>query len=392
MSDYYKARGVSHSKTEVKAAIKELSKGLYPGAFCKIEEDIAGDENYCYIFHADGAGTKSSIAYLRYKESGDASVFRGIAQDSFVMNSDDLLAVGALGPFYLSNTIGRNSHRIPGEVIAELIAGYSDIAELLNSYGLEVVLTGGETADIGDLVQTVVCDSSLAVRMSKEKIIDASQIGPGQVIVGLAAHGQTIYEKCENSGIASNGLTAARHLLLSNYYRNKYPESYASSLAPELAYTGKYRLEDKVPNSKLNLGEAIQSPCRTYLPVLKDFLSDYQEEIFGIIHNTGGALTKVLNFGRDKTLFVKDQLFDRPPIFELISDSGQISEREMYQVFNLGQLMEIYCTENCARKLIKHAAKYACEAKIIGYTEVCKEDKSQLIIKDRGREEIYEQM
>ncbi|MDO5733752.1 MAG: AIR synthase-related protein [Eubacteriales bacterium] len=391
-SEEYLKRGVSANKSEVKAAVASQDKGLFPGAFAKVSKDPAGDPDYCFLFHADGAGTKSSVAYLQYCESGDPTVFRGIAQDSFVMNSDDLLAVGACGPFYLSNTIGRNAQRIPGEVIAELISAYADFAAKLGEYGIEVELTGGETADVGDLVQTIICDSTLGARMRRDEVIDASNIGPGQLIVGLSSTGQSSYEDRENSGIASNGLTAARHFILSPHYREKYPESFASSLDPSLAYVGKYRLSDPLPGSSLSIGQALLSPTRSYLPVFKNFLKEWRSEVKGIIHNTGGALTKSLNFGQSGTRFVKEELFERPAIFKAIAEQGAISEKEMYEVFNLGQLMEVYCSEAAAEALINEAAKFKIEAKIIGYTEKIKSKRSaekELIIRDCGKDYSY---
>ncbi len=390
MQDAYQKRGVSASKDEVKEAIKDQDKGLFPGAFAKITPDLAGDPDHCFLFHADGAGTKSIVAYLRYKETGDSEVFRGISQDSFVMNSDDLLAVGCTGPFFLSNTIGRNAHRIPGEVLKVLIEGYDRMVRLLGEQGIEVISTGGETADVGDLVQTVICDSTLAARMRREDVIDASKLDADQVIVGLSSTGQTTYEDSDNSGIASNGLTAARHLLLSKHYRETYPESFAGSLDPELAYVGAYRLDDPLPGSDLTVGEALQAPTRTYLPIFKDFLPKWRGEIFAMIHNTGGALTKSLNFGQKGVRHVKDNLFERPAIFKAIHALGSISDKEMYEVFNLGQLMEVYCTKACAEALIAHAKTFDLEARIIGYTERLDDpEKKELVIKDGGKEFVF---
>ncbi len=389
-SDFYQNRGVSASKDEVKEAVSHLDQGLFPGAFCKIEPDMAGDPEYCSILHADGAGTKSSLAYLRYRESGDPRVFCDIAQDSLVMNTDDVLAVGCTGPFYLSNTIGRNAQRIPGEVINAVIHGYQKLAERLSTHGVEVFLTGGETADVGDLVQTIICDSTLACRMRRADVIDASHIGPGQVIVGLSSYGQTSYEERENSGIASNGLTAARHLLLNAHYRERYPESYASSLSPKLAYVGQYYLSDELPGSTLSVGEALQSPTRTYLPIIKPFLESWREQVYGLIHNTGGALTKVLSFGQPGTRIIKDRLLPRPPIFQALAAQPDMSARELYQVFNMGQLFEVYCSQEAATALIEIASSFDCQAQIIGRTEDCARGQKELIIRDQAEEYFYQ--
>lgn len=367
-ANVYDALGASATKDDVHAAIKGQDKGVVPGAFCKMIADPCGDDNYCAAMHADGAGTKSSLAYIMYKETGDTKPLFNIAADSVVMNLDDLLCAGATGGFVMSNTIGRNAHRVNGEAIAAVISGYEHFVEKMRAFGIGITMSGGETADVGDLVQTLIVDSTFFVRMETAAVIDCDKIAPGDVIVSLASFGQAAYEDTYNSGIGSNGLTAARHLLLSNVYREKYPESCSSTLSEENAYTGIHKTTDKLPGTPLTIGEAILSPTRTYAPVIKEILGYCRDKIHGIIHCTGGGQTKCLNFGKNLH-YIKDGLFDPPPIFRAIAESGAITEKEMYRVFNMGQRMEIFCGESTAAQIIKTAASYNIEAKITGRTE-----------------------
>ncbi len=378
----YLSRGVSPTKDDVKSAIKDMDKGLYPGAFCKISPDVAGDPDYCFALHADGAGTKSSLAYLMYKESGHLKWFRGIAQDSLVMNTDDLACIGATNNFYLSNTIGRNAHRVDGAAVAEIINGYSDLAAKLAAFSVNITLTGGETADVGDLVRTVICDSTVAVRMPRKEVIDLSRLKPGLSIVGLSSYGRSTYELSENSGIASNGLTAARHLLLDHRYYQKYPETFSDTLEESKVYNGSRDLQELLPGSTLTYGEALLSPTRTYLPILKRVFSLYREGIYGIVHCTGGGQVKARDFGRG-IHYVKNNLFSLPPVFEAIYREGEISAREMYQVFNCGHLMELYVEPELARDIIDIAAMFQVEAKVIGHTLAADTDSNRLTIESK---------
>lgn len=364
----YQKRGVSAAKEEVHEAIRDQDKGLFPGAFCTVLEDIAGDPDYCTLVHADGAGTKSSLAYLYYKETGDISVFAGLAQDSLVMNTDDLACVGAVDNFYISNTIGRNAHRISGEALAQIIGGYQHLTEKLNAMGIRCLLAGGETADVGDLVNTVICDSTVTVRLPRKEIIDCSHIRPGLSIVGLASFGKSNYEDKENAGMGSNGLTAARHLLLSSEYRDKYPETYASSMPQELAYTGKYKVTDKLPGTDMTVGEAILSPTRTYLPIVKKLKEESPESLLALIHCSGGGQVKCKNFGQN-IRYVKDNLFPMPPLFKAIYEQGDISAKEMYHDFNMGHRLEIYCPPEDAEFIMETARSFGVEARLVGHTE-----------------------
>jgi len=383
----YEDRGVSPHKPDVKKAILSLDQGLYPKAFCKaIPDVINNDQDYCFLLHADGAGTKSSLAYIYFKENNDVNVFHGMAQDSLVMNLDDLLCVGALGPFVLSNTIGRNYRLIDGEIIKQVIEGYQKQAELLKEYGIEIVNCGGETADLGDLVRTIIVDSTIAVRMKRSEFIDASLVKPDQVIVGLASFGQAEYETKYNSGIGTNGFTSARHEVLNIEYRDKYPESFAPEIF-DLAYTGKFKLSNKLEGTPLTVGEALLSPTRTYAPIIKEVLGEYRERISAIFHNSGGGQTKCINFG-NKIRYIKDNLFDTPPIFNLIRQSNNLSNYEMYRVYNMGSRMEIVCDKQVADKIIEISNKFKVEAQIIGRTE--KNDKTELIIKVGDEEIKYE--
>lgn len=385
----YLSRGVSPTKDDVKKAVSGQSGGVFPGAFCKLIEDIAGDPDYCMSIHADGAGTKSSVAYLQYMETGNSSSFFSVAQDSLVMNTDDLACVGATSNFCLSNTIGRNAHRVNGECIAQIITGYDHMISLLQSYGVEITMSGGETADVGDLVRTVIIDSTLVVRMKRDEVINASQIKPGHVIVGLASSGKSIYEDKYNSGISSNGLTAARHMLLNKKYLEKYPESLSETIPADKAYCGKYLLSDNLPGTSITVGEAILSPTRTYLPVLSSIFSKYRSRISGIIHCTGGGQVKCRDFGHG-IRYVKDNLFEMPPIFKAIFESGEIPMKEMYQVFNCGHRMEIYCEPDIASDLIAIASKFGVEAQIIGRTEASgNPDQNEVVIRSGSDEYIY---
>lgn len=384
----YNARGVSAKKEDVHNAIKNLDSGLYPRAFCKILPDyLANGSEYCCIMHADGAGTKSSLAYLYYKETGDLSVFKGIAMDSIVMNVDDLLCVGAIDNFLVSSTIGRNSRNVDGQIIKTLIEANQEIADMFSGLGVNMIMTGGETADVGDLVRTVIVDTTVTARLKRCKVIDTLNIVPGDVIVGLASFGQASYENEYNAGMGSNGLTSARHDMFCNDYAKKYPETFDSSIPENLVYSGPYHLTDMVEDLPVNIGKAVLSPTRTYAPVIKKILAEVQD-VHGIIHCTGGAQTKCLNFGKDNLHYVKDQLFDIPPLFKMIQKASGTSAREMYRVFNMGHRMELYVSENEAKTIIDIAASFNIDAKIIGHVEVG--DKKSLTIKVPGTGEIVE--
>ncbi len=384
----YLSRGVSPTKDDVKQAVARQSRGLFPGSFCKIITDLAGDPLWCSAVHADGAGTKSSAAYLMYRESGDPGWFAGIAQDSLVMNTDDLLCIGAVNHFKLSNTIGRNAHRVDAACLAAIIGGYDAVIDMLASQGILVEMTGGETADVGDLVRTVICDSTVVVRLPRSEVISASQIRPGQVIIGLSSSGQTTYETGFNSGIGSNGLTGARHLLLHKDYLKRYPESCSDTLPEDKAYCGRFHLEDPLPGSSLTAGEAILSPTRTYLPVVRDILAAYRSQISGLVHCTGGGQAKCKDFGQNLR-YVKDNLFPAPAIFQAIMDSGEVAQAEMYQIFNMGHRLEIYCDEAAAAGILEVCAGYALEARIIGHTEANRAPGNEVIIQDLGQTFVY---
>ncbi|MCS6974320.1 MAG: AIR synthase-related protein [Cyclobacteriaceae bacterium] len=370
MSERYNQRGVSSGKEEVHQAIRRLDKGLYPRAFCKVVEDyLGGDPNYCTVMHADGAGTKSSLAYIYWKETGDLSVWKGIAQDAIVMNTDDLLCVGATENILLSSTIGRNKNRIPGEVISAIINGTEEVLEMLRSHGLNIRSTGGETADVGDLVRTIIVDSTVTTRMKRSEIIDNSRIQAGDVIVGLASFGQATYETEYNSGMGSNGLTSARHDLLNKMYAEKYPESFDPHVSPDLVYTGKYRVTDTVPGFPLNVGKMILSPTRTYAPVMLQVLKELRSHIHGLVHCSGGGQTKVLHFIENLHV-IKDNLFDVPPLFSLIQNETNTPWTEMYKVFNMGHRMEVYLREEHAQRVMDIAGSFGIGAQIIGRVEV----------------------
>ncbi len=384
----YLRRGVSPTKDDVKKAVEGQPQGLFPGAFCKVVEDLAGDPAWCAAVHADGAGTKSSAAYLMYRETGDPAWFAGLAQDSVVMNTDDLACIGAVGGFRLSNTIGRNSHRIDGACVAAVIDGYRRTIARLQDLGIDVEMTGGETADVGDLVRTLIVDSTIVVRMRRQDVIAASRIRPGDAIVGLSSTGKAHYEDKANSGMGSNGLTAARHLLLRREYLEKYPESVSETLAPGDAYCGRFRLEDRLPGSDLSVGEAILSPTRTYLPVVRDVLRALPGAVHGLVHCTGGGQQKCRDFG-EGLIYVKDALFPRPPLFEAIRASGGISEAELYKVFNMGHRLEAYCDPADASAVIDAAARHGIEAKRVGRVERSPDGRNRVVVRDRGGEHVY---
>ncbi|MBE6612634.1 MAG: phosphoribosylformylglycinamidine cyclo-ligase, partial [Ruminococcaceae bacterium] len=338
MSNAYMSRGVSATKDEVHSAISKQDKGEFAGAFCKIIPDPCGDPDYCAAMHADGAGTKSSLAYIKYKETGDISALYNIAQDSVVMNLDDLLCIGATDGFVLSNTIGRNAHRVGGEAIKAVIDGYTDFCEMLRSYGVGIIMSGGETADVGDLVNTLIVDSTFFVRMKRSDVIDCDNIKPGDVIVGLASFGKAAYEKAYNAGMGSNGLTAARHLMLSHEYAAKYPETYSNTIDESKVYCGSYGVNDILPGTDVTVVDAVLSPTRTYAPIIKEILDTKREAVHGMIHCTGGGQAKCKNFGNG-IHYIKDNLFDTPPLFREIRKNADIGDREMYQVFNMGHRM-----------------------------------------------------
>lgn len=369
MSDRYNQRGVSAGKEDVHQAIQKLDKGLFPKAFCKIVEDhLAGDPNYCTIMHADGAGTKSSLAYIYWKETGDLSVWKGIAQDAIIMNVDDLLCVGATDNILLSSTIGRNKNLIPGEVISTIISGTEEVLEMLRGHGLNIRSTGGETADVGDLVRTIIVDSTVTARMKRSEVIDNSNIKSGDVIVGLASSGQATYESEYNSGMGSNGLTSARHDVFAKEYALKYPESYDNRLPADLVYSGKYKLTDELPGVPLNIGKLVLSPTRTYTPVMIEVFKELRQNIHGLVHCSGGAQTKVLHF-IDNLHIIKDNLFDVPPLFKLIQEVSGTDWREMYKVFNMGHRMEVYLDEKYAQAVIDISKHFGVDAQIIGRVE-----------------------
>ena len=352
MSDRYTQRGVSASKEDVHNAIKNIDKGIFPKAFCKVIPDIlGGDPEYCNIMHADGAGTKSSLAYLYWKETGDMSVWKGIAQDAIVMNTDDLLCIGATDKILLSSTIGRNKNLVPGEVISAIINGTEEVLEMLRSFGVDIYSTGGETADVGDLVRTIIVDSTVTCRMKRSEVITNSAIKAGQVIVGFASFGQASYETEYNGGMGSNGLTSARHDVFSKLLAEKYPESFDPSVPKELVYSGSRKLTDKLEGVPVDIGKLVLSPTRTYAPLVKEVLKNYLNVIGGIIHCSGGAQTKILHFV-DSLHIIKDNLFDVPPLFKLIQQESKTDWKEMYKVFNMGHRLEIYIDEKYANDLI----------------------------------------
>jgi phosphoribosylformylglycinamidine cyclo-ligase len=379
LNNRYAQRGVSAEKEDVHNAIKNIDKGLYPKAFCKIIPDyLTGDEKYCLIMHADGAGTKSSLAYMYWKETGDLSVWKGIAQDALIMNIDDWLCVGATDNIMLSSTIGRNKNLVPGEVISAIINGTEELIDELKEFGVTIHSTGGETADVGDLVRTIIVDSTVTARMKRNDVIDNANIKAGDVIVGLESFGQAIYEKNYNGGMGSNGLTSARHDVFNHSLAAKYPESYDSSVPEELVYSGKMNLTDEVKDSPVDAGKLVLSPTRTYAPIIKAILNKYNSDnIHGMVHCSGGAQTKILHF-IDNLHVVKDNLFTIPPLFKLIQEQSKTEWKEMYQVFNCGHRMELYVSPEIAEDLIAISKSFNVNAQIVGRVEAA--DKKQLTI------------
>nr|WP_299384578.1 AIR synthase related protein [Allomuricauda sp.] len=369
-SKRYAQRGVSASKEDVHNAIKNIDKGLFPKAFCKIVPDyLTGSEDHCLVMHADGAGTKSSLAYMYWKETGDLSVWKGIAQDALIMNIDDLICVGATENIMLSSTIGRNKSLIPGEVISAIINGTEELISDLAQHGISIHSTGGETADVGDLVRTIIVDSTVTARMNRSKVIDNANIKAGDVIVGLASFGQSTYESEYNGGMGSNGLTSARHDVFSKYLAEKYPESFDASVPEELVYSGNTQLTDAVENSPLDAGKLVLSPTRTYAPIVKNILERFSsQEIHGMVHCSGGAQTKILHFVEGLHI-IKDNLFPIPPLFKLIQEQSGTDWKEMYQVFNCGHRLELYVDENVAEELISISKNFNVDAQIIGRVE-----------------------
>jgi len=380
VSKRYAQRGVSAAKDEVHKAIKNINKGLFPKAFCKIVPDyLTGDDNYCLVMHADGAGTKSALAYMYWKETGDLSVWKGIAQDALIMNIDDLLCVGAVDNIMLSSTIGRNKNLIPAEVISAIINGTEELIAELSAFGVHIHSTGGETADVGDLVRTIIVDSTVTARIERRKVIDNANIKAGNVIVGLASYGQATYENQYNGGIGSNGLTSARHDVFAKVLADKYPESFDASVPSELVYAGTKQLTDKVIGSPLNAGKLVLSPTRTYAPIIKKILEKYNNtQICGMVHCSGGAQTKILHFV-DNLHIIKDNLFPTPSLFKLIQEESKTDWKEMYQVFNCGHRMELYVEEAIAEDIITIAKSFNVEAQIIG--RVASSDNKCLTIK-----------
>ena len=370
ISKRYAQRGVSASKDDVHKAIKNIDKGLFPKSFCKIVPDyLTNDEDHCLIMHADGAGTKSSLAYMYWKETGDVSVWKGIAQDALIMNIDDLLCVGATNHILLSSTIGRNKNLIPGSVISAIIEGTEELIQDLKEFGVTIHSTGGETADVGDLVRTIIVDSTVTARIPRSSVIDNANIKPGNVIVGLASFGQASYEKSYNGGMGSNGLTSARHDVFGNYLAAKYPESYDSAVPEELVYSGQMKLTDQVNGSPLDAGQLVLSPTRTYAPIIKTILETLDSHsINGMIHCSGGAQTKILHF-IDKLHIVKNKMFSVPPLFRLIQSQSDTDWKEMYQVFNCGHRMELYVKPEIANEIIEISNSFNVEAQIIGHVE-----------------------
>ncbi|KAB8152468.1 phosphoribosylformylglycinamidine cyclo-ligase [Kordia sp. TARA_039_SRF] len=376
VSKRYAMRGVSASKEDVHNAIKNIDKGLFPKAFCKIVPDyLTNDDEYCLIMHADGAGTKSSLAYMYWKETGDISVWKGIAQDALIMNIDDLLCVGATDNIMLSSTIGRNKNNIPGEVISAIINGSEELIQELKEFGVTIHSTGGETADVGDLVRTIIVDSTVTARMKRKDVIDNANIKAGDVIVGLASFGQATYEKEYNGGMGSNGLTSARHDVFHNYLAERYPESFDNAVPSDLVYSGNTKLTDAVENSPIDAGKLVLSPTRTYAPIIKSILSKYtSEDIHGMVHCSGGAQTKILHFVENLHI-IKDRMFDIPPLFKLIQEQSNTDWKEMYQVFNCGHRMELYVSPEIAEDIIAISKSYNVDAQIVGRVEASEHKK-----------------
>ena len=386
----YSLRGVSSAKEDVHNAIANIDKGLFPKAFCKIVPDyLSGDPNYCLVMHADGAGTKSSLAYTYWRETGDLSVWDGIAQDAIVMNTDDLLCVGAVDNIMLSSTIGRNKNLIPAEVISRLINASESFASTMKDYGVNVILTGGETADVGDLVRTIIVDSTVCARMKRSDVINNANIKAGNVIVALESFGKASYEKDYNGGMGSNGLTSARHDVFEKYIAKLYPESFDNTLPSDLVYSGTKKLTDIEPLTGLSYGKLVLSPTRTYAPVIKEILDKFRHKIDGMIHCSGGAQTKVLHFVEGLSI-VKDNLFELPPLFKVIREESKTDWSEMYKVFNMGHRMELYVNEDIALDIINISNKYAIAAKIIGRVEESKDKISHVTVKSKYGEFVYD--
>ena len=385
MSKRYLERGVSAQKEDVHNAIKNQNKGLFDNTFCKIVPDIlSNDPEYCNVMHADGAGTKSALAYLYWKETGDISVWRGIAQDSLIMNIDDLICVGATNNIIMSSTIGRNKHLIPGEVISEIIEGNSDVIKMLNNHGINIVSAGGETADVGDITKTILVDSTVIAREKRNKIVNC-EIKEGNVIVGLSSYGMSSYESEYNSGIGSNGLTSARHDILSKVYAEKYPETYSSETNKNFIYCGNHLLTDDCETHK-NIGKLLLSPTRTYAPIILKILKTHFKNISGIIHCTGGGQTKVLHFTKNKKI-IKNNLFEVPEVFKIIQKDTNISTKEMFEVFNMGHRMEIYCDQSVAQEVISISKEFKIDAKIIGHVE--KSNQNTLVLESEDETVEY---
>ena len=385
MSKRYLERGVSAQKEDVHNAIKNQNKGLFDNTFCKIVPDIlSNDPEYCNVMHADGAGTKSALAYLYWKETGDISVWRGIAQDSLIMNIDDLVCVGATNNIIMSSTIGRNKHLIPGEVISEIIEGNSDVIKMLNNHGINIVSAGGETADVGDITKTILVDSTVIAREKRNKIVNC-EIKEGNVIVGLSSYGMASYESEYNSGIGSNGLTSARHDILSKVYAEKYPETYSSETNKDFIYCGNHLLTDDCETHK-NIGKLLLSPTRTYAPIILKILENHFKNISGIIHCTGGGQTKVLHFTKNKKI-IKNNLFEVPEVFKIIQKDTNISTKEMFEVFNMGHRMEIYCDQSVAQEVISISKEFKIDAKIIGHVE--KSNQNTLVLESEDETVEY---
>ena len=388
MSDNrYQSRGVSAGKEDVHNAIKKVDKGLFPQAFCKIVPDhLTGDKDYCCIMHADGAGTKSSLAYMYWKKTGDVSVWKGIAQDALIMNLDDLLCVGATGPILLSSTIGRNKNLITGEVLSQIINGTEELLEDLREHGIEIHSTGGETADVGDLVRTIIVDSTVIARMKRSDVISNDNIQPGDVIVGLSSYGQATYEKEYNGGMGSNGLTSARHDVFNKTLANEFPESFDPQVPSDLVYSGSKTLTDIVENCPINAGKLVLSPTRTYAPIIKAILEECKGKVNGMVHCSGGAQTKILHFVKNLHI-IKDNLFDIPPLFDMIQKESKTDWEEMYKVFNMGHRMELYLPEKYAAEIIAISERFNVDAKVIGRVELA--DKAQVTIDGEKGKYIY---
>lgn len=395
MADAYLTLGVSSTKEEIHRAVEKLDRGIFSNAFCKLIEDPCGDPDWCAAMHADGAGTKASLAYLKFCETGDYTPFFEIAQDSIVMNLDDLLCVGAVDGFVMSNTIDRNAHRIDGKAVSAVIDGYQSFIESMKQFGINILMCGGETADVGDLASTLIVNSTFFVRLPKKDVVDCANIKSGQVIVGFSSSGKAIYEKKYNAGMGSNGLTAARHLLLSKYYAEKYPESYSDTIDYDKVYRGKFMLEDILPGSEMfigggvSIGDAMLSPTRTYAPVIRELLSSCREGIGGIIHCTGGGQVKCRNFGVG-VRYIKDNLIEIPPLFRTIFENSDITPKEMYQTFNMGQRLEVFCDPYIASNVIAVADKYGIEAKITGRIEASVSGRNEVVINDKLTDSVFE--